>query len=40
MKSALPAGSPPATARNTVLYILDYEPVTERLGIADADASG
>jgi probable phosphoglycerate mutase len=36
MKHALPPGSPPATARNTVLYILRYEPVTERLAVADA----
>lgn len=36
MKHALPPGSPPATARNTVLYILDYEPETGRLALADA----
>ncbi len=35
MKHALPPGSPPATARNTVLYILEYEPATGRLALAD-----
>lgn len=33
MKHALPPGSPPATARNTVLYILEYEPATGRLEV-------
>jgi probable phosphoglycerate mutase len=40
MKHALPAGSPPATARNTVLYILRYESATGRLALADNDKSG
>jgi 2,3-bisphosphoglycerate-dependent phosphoglycerate mutase len=40
MKHALPAGSPPATARNTVLYILRYEPDTERLMLATDDEIG
>jgi 2,3-bisphosphoglycerate-dependent phosphoglycerate mutase len=35
MKHALPPGSPPATARNTVLYVLEYEPATGRLALAD-----
>jgi broad specificity phosphatase PhoE len=35
MKHALPPGSPPATARNTVLYILKYEPAGGRLVLAD-----
>jgi 2,3-bisphosphoglycerate-dependent phosphoglycerate mutase len=39
MKHALPPGSPPATARNTVLYVLDYEPLTGRLAVA-GDAVG
>jgi 2,3-bisphosphoglycerate-dependent phosphoglycerate mutase len=37
MKHALPAGSPPATARNAVLYILKYEPLTDRLVVAPED---
>jgi 2,3-bisphosphoglycerate-dependent phosphoglycerate mutase len=40
MKLALPPGSPPATARNTVLYILEYEPATGRLALADAADAG
>jgi probable phosphoglycerate mutase len=31
MKHALPPGSPPAPTRNTVLYILSYNPVDDRL---------
>ena len=31
MKHALPPGSPPAKTRNTVLYILKYEPAADRL---------
>jgi probable phosphoglycerate mutase len=38
MKHALPPGSAPATAHNTVLYILHYEPATNRLAPA-ADAN-
>jgi 2,3-bisphosphoglycerate-dependent phosphoglycerate mutase len=34
MRHALPPGSPPATARNTVLYILEYEPFSGRLEVA------
>jgi probable phosphoglycerate mutase len=33
MKHALPPGSPPAKTRNTVLYILRYEPCGDRLAI-------
>jgi precorrin-2/cobalt-factor-2 C20-methyltransferase len=40
MKHALPPGSPPATAHNTVLYILRYQPITERLAPAADDGSG
>jgi broad specificity phosphatase PhoE len=35
MKHALPPGSPPAKTRNTVLYMLRYEPVTEQLAVID-----
>jgi broad specificity phosphatase PhoE len=31
MKHALPPGSPPAPARNTVLFVLRYEPAADRL---------
>src|SRR5438552_2487770 len=31
MKHALPLGSPPAKTRNTVLYVLRYEPAGNRL---------
>ncbi|MGH7091274.1 MAG: histidine phosphatase family protein [Stellaceae bacterium] len=31
MKHALPPGSPPAPTRNTVLYILSYDPASGRL---------
>jgi 2,3-bisphosphoglycerate-dependent phosphoglycerate mutase len=37
MKHALPPGSPPARTRNTVLYILRYEPADERLVILDEE---
>jgi probable phosphoglycerate mutase len=40
MKHALPAGSAPATARNTVLYILSYEPGAGRLAVAGEDEIG
>jgi 2,3-bisphosphoglycerate-dependent phosphoglycerate mutase len=33
MKHALPPGSPPAKTRNTVLYMLRYEPIGERLAV-------
>lgn len=35
MKHALPPGSPPAPARNTVLYVLRYEPAAERLAVVE-----
>ena len=35
MKHALPPGSPPAKTRNTVLYMLRYEPIGERLAVID-----
>jgi probable phosphoglycerate mutase len=35
MKHALPPGSSPAKTRNTVLYLLRYEPLGERLAILD-----
>jgi broad specificity phosphatase PhoE len=35
MKHALPPGSPPARTRNTVLYILRYEPAGDRLAIVE-----
>jgi precorrin-2/cobalt-factor-2 C20-methyltransferase len=38
MKHALPPGSPPAAARNTVLYVLHYEPTADRLALAAGDA--
>ncbi len=31
MRHALPPGSPPASTRNTVLYVLDYQPGEDRL---------
>ena len=37
MKHALPPGSPPARTRNTVLYVLRYEPAGERLVILDEE---
>jgi 2,3-bisphosphoglycerate-dependent phosphoglycerate mutase len=38
MKHALPPGSPPAPTRNTVLYILRYEPAVDRLVILEERA--
>jgi hypothetical protein len=35
MKHALPPGSPPAKTRNTVLYILKYEPIPDRLALLE-----
>jgi 2,3-bisphosphoglycerate-dependent phosphoglycerate mutase len=34
MRHALPPGSAPAPTRNTVLYLLDYEPASDRLAPA------
>ena len=33
MKHALPPGSPPARMRNTVLYMLQYQVVSDRLAV-------
>ena len=38
MKHALPPGSPPAKTRNTVLYVLRYEPAGNRLIILEQEA--
>jgi probable phosphoglycerate mutase len=35
MKHALPPDSPPARTRNTVLYMLRYEPIGEQLAVID-----
>jgi 2,3-bisphosphoglycerate-dependent phosphoglycerate mutase len=35
MKHALPPNSPPAKTRNTVLYVLSYEPIADRLAIME-----
>jgi probable phosphoglycerate mutase len=35
MKHALPPGSPPVKTRNTILYMLRYELVGERLAVID-----
>ena len=40
MKHALPPGSPPARTRNTVLYILQYQAVAERLAILTEEQLG
>jgi probable phosphoglycerate mutase len=40
MKHALPPGSPPAATRNTVLYILSYDPTSGRLVPAGEDEIG
>jgi broad specificity phosphatase PhoE len=37
MKHALPPGTPPARTRNTVLYILRYEPIGDRLAIVSEE---
>jgi 2,3-bisphosphoglycerate-dependent phosphoglycerate mutase len=38
IKHALPVGAPPVRAHNTALFILDYDPVTDRLTmIGDAE---
>jgi broad specificity phosphatase PhoE len=39
MRHALPPGSAPAATRNTVLYVLDYEPAADRLAPAPLRAS-
>ena len=40
MKHALPPGSPPAKTRNTVLYILRYEAVADRLAVLTEEQVG
>jgi len=40
MKHALPPGSPPARTRNTVLYILRYEAVADRLAVLTEEQTG
>jgi broad specificity phosphatase PhoE len=37
MKHALPPGSAPAPARNTVLYVLRYEPAEDRLMVVERE---
>jgi 2,3-bisphosphoglycerate-dependent phosphoglycerate mutase len=37
IKHALPPGSPPVRARNTVLFVLGYEPAAGRLSLIKAD---
>jgi probable phosphoglycerate mutase len=37
MKHALPPGSPPASARNTVLYVLRYNPAADRLLVVERE---
>jgi 2,3-bisphosphoglycerate-dependent phosphoglycerate mutase len=37
MKHALPPGSPPAPIRNTTLYVLRYEPTTDRLTVVERE---
>src|SRR6516165_1787157 len=37
MKHALPPGSPPAAVRNTTLYVLRYEPETDRLLVVEKE---
>lgn len=37
MRHALPPGSPPAPARNTVLYVLRYEPAADRLMVVERE---
>ena len=40
MKHALPPGSPPARTRNTVLYILQYQAVADRLAVLTEEQIG
>jgi probable phosphoglycerate mutase len=37
MKHALPSGSPPSPVRNTTLYVLRYEPATDRLIVVERE---
>ncbi len=38
MRHALPPGSAPAPARNTVLYVLRYDPADDRLAVIEREA--
>jgi 2,3-bisphosphoglycerate-dependent phosphoglycerate mutase len=40
MRHALPPGSPPASASNTVLHVLRYDPVAERLIVLEREDPG
>jgi len=40
MRHALPAGSPPVQARNTVLFVLRYEPAADRLMVVEREELG
>jgi len=35
VKHALPSGAPPVRAHNAALFILDYQPATDRLAVID-----
>jgi probable phosphoglycerate mutase len=37
MRHALPPGSPPVQARNTVLFVLKYEPAADRLTVVEKE---
>jgi hypothetical protein len=39
MRHALPPGGPPVQARNTVLFVLEYEPATDRLMLLERELS-
>ena len=40
MRHALPVGSPPVQARNTVLFVLKYEPAADRLMVVEREELG
>jgi broad specificity phosphatase PhoE len=37
MKHALPPGSPPAQVRNTTLFVVRYEPASDRLIVVEKE---
>jgi len=37
VKHALPPGAVPVSARNTALFVLDYEPAADRLAVTETD---
>jgi hypothetical protein len=37
MKHALPAGSPPMPVRNTTLFVVRYEPASDRLIVVERE---